>query len=82
MERAIGKCNRERCDSEENSVEDFMKRKREMLRKDMVEEEENIFKRSNKTVRSPGGREAENDLRNWSEGLKEKMRKGKRGVRK
>lgn len=80
IKKTVGKYNRERYDSEESSVDDF-KRKREMLEKDMMEEDGNIFKRINKTMRSPEGRKAENDLRSWLEGLKKKMREGMRRVR-
>jgi len=67
------------------SIEDYRKRKREMQREE-GENKEVIFKRSNRTKRSPpGGDDREEDMagmfKEWKEELKREMREGMRGIK-
>jgi len=68
------------------SLEDYRKRKREMQREE-GENKEDIFKRNNRTQRSPpGGDNRERDVvgmfKEWKEELKREMREGMRGIKK
>lgn len=60
MKVAREKLERERCDSAGDSIEEYSKREREMLGRDLQERERelaDIFKRSRKVARSPGEKE-------------------------
>jgi len=68
------------------SSEDYKKRKREMLGVD-GEREEDIFKKSNRVLRSPiRGEEIEGELvrmfKKWREEMKKEMREGMREIKK
>lgn len=82
MERKLG---RERCDSAGDSVEEHMKRKREMLGRESLggeREEMEVFKRSKKTVKSPKEGEAIREWRKMLREMEEEIKEGIEGVRK
>lgn len=87
MEGVRERLGRERSDSAGDSVKEHLKRKREMLGRDSLEGERglaDIFKRSKKVLRSPGGKQGREDLRGMLKELKEmkeEMKEGLKGVR-
>ncbi|XP_011641670.1 DNA ligase 1-like [Pogonomyrmex barbatus] len=80
MEKTLARVDRERSDSLEKSLEEQMKRKREVLGNDSVDEAE-IFKRSKKLGRLPIGKGWNEELKELVRELKEEVKEGLKEVK-
>jgi len=73
-----------RSESESDDTVEQMKRKREMLGRDSLEGEiklANIFKKSNRTARSPVRKEGDGEWKEMFKEMREEIREGLKGVR-
>lgn len=83
MESAVAKWVRERCDSAGDSVEEHLKRKREMLGRESMKGQggEGNIQEKQKIVRSPVGKEGSEGLKGMFKEMREEIREGLRVVK-